>query len=109
MLANAGDVSLTTLASHGPTTQFKSLMGAAESRRDKLAAASRGVNLFLMYLAPGGANIPHHHDMEREIYYILRGSGDMVAAGGADGKRRTLWGALWRCVLYPAECHRGIL
>ena len=27
MLANAGDVPLTTLASHGPTTQFRLSMG----------------------------------------------------------------------------------
>jgi mannose-6-phosphate isomerase-like protein (cupin superfamily) len=85
MLANAGDVPLTTLASHGPTTQFKLLMGTTESKRDKLAAASQMVSLFLMDFAPGGTNIPHHHDMEEEIYYILRGSGDMVAGGGADG------------------------
>jgi len=85
MLANAGDVPFTTLASHGPTTQFKLLMGTTESKRDKLAAASQMVSLFLMDFAPGGTNIPHHHDMEEEIYYILRGSGDMVAGGGADG------------------------
>jgi mannose-6-phosphate isomerase-like protein (cupin superfamily) len=30
-------------------------------------------------------NIPHHHEMEEEIYYVLRGHGDMVAGGGADG------------------------
>jgi mannose-6-phosphate isomerase-like protein (cupin superfamily) len=84
-LANAGDVPLTTLASHGPTTQFKLLMGTTESKRDKLAAASQMVSLFLMDFAPGGTNIPHHHDMEEEIYYILRGSGDMVTGGGADG------------------------
>ena len=85
MLANAGDVPLTTLPSHGPTTQFKLLMGTTESKRDKLAAASQMVSLFLMDFAPGGTNIPHHHDMEEEIYYILRGSGEMVAGGGADG------------------------
>jgi mannose-6-phosphate isomerase-like protein (cupin superfamily) len=85
MLANAGDVPLTTLASHGPTTQFKLLMGTTGSKRDKLAAASQMVSLFLMDFAPGGTNIPHHHDMEEEIYYILRGSGEMVAGGGADG------------------------
>ncbi len=85
MLANAGDVPLTTLASHGPTTLFKLLMGTTESQRDKLAAASQMVSLFLMDFAPGGTNIPHHHEMEEEIYYVLRGSGDMVAGGGADG------------------------
>ena len=38
-----------------------------------------------MDFAPGGTNIPHHHETEEEIYYILRGSGQMVAGGGADG------------------------
>lgn len=85
MLANAADVPLQTLASHGPTTQFKLLMGTTESKRDKLAAASQMVSLFIMDFAPGGTNIPHHHEMEEEIYYILRGHGDMVAGGGADG------------------------
>ncbi|MGA1998017.1 MAG: cupin domain-containing protein [Bryobacteraceae bacterium] len=49
------------------------------------AAASQMVSLFIMNFAPGGTNIPHHHEMEEEIYYILRGHGDMVAGGGADG------------------------
>ncbi|MGA2581569.1 MAG: cupin domain-containing protein [Bryobacteraceae bacterium] len=85
MLANAGDVPPTTLPSHGPTTLFKLLMGTTASRRDKLAAASQMVSLFIMDFAPGGTNIPHHHEMEEEIYYILRGKGEMVAGGGADG------------------------
>ena len=38
-----------------------------------------------MDFAPGGTNIPHHHETEEEIYYILRGKGEMVAGGGADG------------------------
>jgi mannose-6-phosphate isomerase-like protein (cupin superfamily) len=43
------------------------------------------VSLFIMDFAPGGTNIPHHHEREEEIYYVLRGHGDMVAGGGADG------------------------
>ena len=43
------------------------------------------VSLFIMDFAPGGTNIPHHHEMEEEIYYVLRGKGEMVAGGGADG------------------------
>jgi len=85
MLANADDVPLTPVAGHGPTALFKLLMGTTESRRDRLAAASQMVSLFIMDFAPGGTNIPHHHEMEEEIYYILRGHGDMVAGGGADG------------------------
>ena len=85
MLANADDVPLVKLDSHGPTTQFKLLMGTTRSTRDRLAAASQMTSLFLMDFAPGGTNIPHHHEMEEEIYYVLRGHGDMVAGGGADG------------------------
>jgi mannose-6-phosphate isomerase-like protein (cupin superfamily) len=85
MLANAKDVPLVTVQGHGPTSLFKLLMGTTESTRDKLAAASQMVSVFIMDFAPGGTNIPHHHDMEEEIYYVLRGRGDMVAGGGADG------------------------
>jgi mannose-6-phosphate isomerase-like protein (cupin superfamily) len=85
MLANAADVPLVPVQGHGPTSLFKLLMGTTESTRDKLAAASQMVSLFIMDFAPGGTNIPHHHEMEEEIYLILRGHGDMVAGGGADG------------------------
>ena len=60
-------------------------MGTTASTRDKLAAASQMVSLFIMEFSPGGTNIPHHHDSEEEIYYVLQGAGDMVAGGGADG------------------------
>jgi mannose-6-phosphate isomerase-like protein (cupin superfamily) len=85
MIANMADVPLQVLAGHGPTTQFKLLIGTTESKRDKLAAASQMVSLFLMDFAPGGTNIPHHHEMEEEIYFVLKGSGEMVAGGGVDG------------------------
>ena len=85
MLANSGDGPLARVAGHGPTALFKLLMGTTESRRDRLAAASQMVSLFLMDFAPGGTNVPHHHEMAEEIYYILRGHGDMVAGGGEDG------------------------
>jgi mannose-6-phosphate isomerase-like protein (cupin superfamily) len=84
-LANTSEVSLVPVEGHGPTALFKLLMGTTESRRDKLAAANQMVSLFIMDFAPGGTNIPHHHEMEEEIYYILRGHGDMVAGGGVDG------------------------
>jgi mannose-6-phosphate isomerase-like protein (cupin superfamily) len=85
MIANTADVPLQVLSGHGPTTQFKLLIGTTESKRDKLAAASQMVSLFLMDFAPGGTNIPHHHETEEEIYFVLRGSGEMVAGGGIDG------------------------
>ena len=86
MLANADDVPLQVLGQHGPTTQFKLLMGLTSSKRDKLAAAYVMDSLFLMDFAPGGTNIPHNHPAEEEIYLLLRGSGDMVAGRDAEGK-----------------------
>ena len=84
-LANADAVALQPLDGHGGTVRFKLLMGTTESKRDKLAAAHKMVSLFIMDFEPGGTNIPHHHDMEEEIYFVLQGHGDMVAGGGADG------------------------
>lgn len=86
MLANADDVQLQILGQHGPTSQFKLLMGPTSSQRDKLAAAYVMDSLFLMDFAPGGTNIPHNHPAEEEIYLLLRGSGDMVAGLDANGK-----------------------
>ncbi len=85
MIANADDVKLQILGGHGPTAQFKLLMGTTDSTRDKLASATIMVSLFIMDFAPGGTNIPHHHETEEEIYFVLRGQGEMVAGGGADG------------------------
>jgi mannose-6-phosphate isomerase-like protein (cupin superfamily) len=86
MLANADDVQLQVLGQHGPTTQFKLLMGLTSSKRDKLAAAMVMNSLFIMDFAPGGTNIPHNHPAEEEIYLILRGAGEIVAGRDADGK-----------------------
>jgi mannose-6-phosphate isomerase-like protein (cupin superfamily) len=85
MMANSGEVPYVKVEGHGETVHFKLLMGTTASKRDKLAAASQMVSLFIMDFEPGGTNIPHHHEMAEEIYYILRGHGDMVAGGGLDG------------------------
>lgn len=86
MLASADDVELRQLSGHGPTSRFKLLMGPTTAgKRDKLAAANVVVEMFIMEFSPGGTNIPHHHDNAEEIYYVLRGHGDMVAGGGIDG------------------------
>jgi hypothetical protein len=86
MIANSADVNLQVLGSHGPTTQFKLLMGTTESTRDKLSAASEMTSLFIMDFAPGGTNIPHNHAREEEIYLLMRGTGDIVASKTADGQ-----------------------
>lgn len=85
LIANMEDVPLETVSGHPPSTQYRLLMGGVESKRDRLAAAHVLTSLFVMEFAPGGTNIPHHHDNEEEIYLVLDGSGDMVAGGGIDG------------------------
>lgn len=86
MIANADDVPSQVLGSHGPTTKFQLLLGTTESTRDRLAAACQVTSLFIMDFAAGGTNIPHRHDKEEEIYYILRGRGDIVAGETNEGK-----------------------
>lgn len=86
MIASADEVPFQVLGSHGPTTTFQLLMGTTESIRDKLAAACQVNSLFEMDFAAGGTNIPHRHDDEEEIYYILRGMGDIVAGETDEGK-----------------------
>jgi mannose-6-phosphate isomerase-like protein (cupin superfamily) len=85
-IANADDVGRQVLGQHGPTTQFKLLMGLTTSKRDKLAAALVMNSLFLMEFAPGGTNIPHRHATEEEIYLVLRGAGEMVAGKDPEGR-----------------------
>jgi mannose-6-phosphate isomerase-like protein (cupin superfamily) len=86
MIANSDEVPLQILGSHGPTTQFKLLLGTTESTRDKLAAATQVNSLFIMDFNAGGTNIPHRHDDEEEIYFILRGHGEIVAGESSDGR-----------------------
>lgn len=86
MIANAEEVTFQVLGYHGPSTTFRLLMGTTESTRDKLAAACQVTSLFIMDFAAGGTNIPHRHDDEEEIYFILRGKGDIVAGETTDGK-----------------------
>ncbi len=86
MTANTDEVPFQVLGSHGPTTTFQLLMGTTESTRDRLASACQVTSLFIMDFAAEGTNIPHRHDDEEEIYYILRGSGEIVAGETPEGK-----------------------
>ena len=86
MIANSDKVERQVLGQHGPTTLFRLMMGTTASKRDRLAAAYQVNSLFIMDFAPGGTNIPHRHSTEEEIYFILRGSGEMVAGETPDGK-----------------------
>lgn len=84
-MANADEVELQILRQHGPTTQFKLLMGTTFSRRDRLSAARQVNSLFIMDFDTNGTNIPHSHPREEEIYYVLKGHGDMVAGADEEG------------------------
>jgi mannose-6-phosphate isomerase-like protein (cupin superfamily) len=85
-IASAEEVPFQVLGYHGPTTTFQLLMGTTESTRDKLAAACQVTSLFVMDFAAGGTNIPHRHEDEEEIYYLIRGKGDIVAGETAEKK-----------------------
>jgi len=78
-IANADDVDLQVLGSHGPSTQYKLLMGDTTSERDRLASASQMKSLFIMDFAPRGTNNPHRHATQEEAYFVLQGNGYMVA------------------------------
>jgi mannose-6-phosphate isomerase-like protein (cupin superfamily) len=83
--ANIEDVPTGLVSGHPSSTLYRLLMGDVESKRDRLAAGHVLTSLFLMEIAPGGTNFPHHHEREEEIYLVLSGHGDMVAGGGTDG------------------------
>jgi uncharacterized RmlC-like cupin family protein len=85
LLANIDDVKEQTVGGHPASALYQLLMGDTKSTRDKLAAAHVLTSLFVMSIAPGGTNFPHHHEREEEIYLVLDGHGDMVAGGGMDG------------------------
>ncbi len=84
-IANADDVELQVLGSHGPTTQYKLLMGDITSTRDRLASASQMKSLFIMDFSTHGTNNPHRHSTQEEVYFILQGHGYMVAGLDAYG------------------------
>ena len=83
--ANIEDVPTNFVKGHPSSSLYRLLMGDADSKRDRIAAGRVLTSLFLMEIAPGGTNFPHHHQREEEIYLVLSGNGDMVAGGGMDG------------------------
>ena len=83
--ANIEDVPTTTVSGHPDSTRYRLLMGDVDSKRDRIAAGRVLTSLFLMEIAPGGTNFPHHHEREEEIYLVLSGRGMMVAGSGMDG------------------------
>lgn len=83
--ANIDDVPTQPVRGHPLSAQYRLLMGDADSKRDRIAAGRVMTSLFLMEIAGGGTNFPHHHEREEEIYLLLEGRGDIVAGGGMDG------------------------
>jgi mannose-6-phosphate isomerase-like protein (cupin superfamily) len=85
LIANYDDVKLQQVGGHPPSTLYRLMMGDTKSTRDRIAAGHVLTSLFVMEFAPGGTNLPHHHDREEEIYFVLQGNGEMVAGGGTGG------------------------
>ena len=83
--ANMKDVPTAIVSGHPESSRFRLLMGDVDSKRDRIAAGRVLTSLFLLEIAPGGTNFPHHHEREEEIYLVLSGHGTMVAGGGMDG------------------------
>lgn len=84
-IANLDDVKKQQVGGHPASTLYQLLIGDVHSKRDRIAAGHVLTSLFVMEIAPGGTNFPHHHEREEEIYLLLDGSGEMVAGGGMDG------------------------
>lgn len=84
-IANTGEVKKQVVGNHPPSTLYQLLVGDTRSTRDRMAAGAVLTSLFVMDMAPGGTNFPHHHDREEELYVVLEGQGEMVAGGGAEG------------------------
>jgi mannose-6-phosphate isomerase-like protein (cupin superfamily) len=83
--ANIDSVPTQTVNGHPASALYRLLLGDINSKRDRIAAGRAVTSLFVMEIAPGGTNFPHHHEREEEIYLVLSGHGDIVAGGGADG------------------------
>ena len=89
-MVNAGEVQLQEMPGHGKTSLFRMLLGPHNTPGpgkipNQLQVAQVVEGMYVIEFAPTGTNIPHHHMMEEEIYYLIRGHGDMVAGGGFDG------------------------
>ena len=103
MTASADDVRLQVLPSHGPTTQFKLLMGTTQSKRDKLAVAQQINSLFLMDFAAGRHEYPPPARQGRGN--LLRSARSRRHGGGQrrGEKGNTVSHQAGRCLLFHAE------
>jgi mannose-6-phosphate isomerase-like protein (cupin superfamily) len=83
--ANIEDVPTGFVGGHPDSTLYRLLLGDSSQTRDRIDVGNAITSFFLMEIAPGGTNFPHHHQREEEIYIVLDGHGDMVAGDGGDG------------------------
>jgi mannose-6-phosphate isomerase-like protein (cupin superfamily) len=84
-IANLEAVKEQPVQGHPGSVLYKLLVGPRTSTRDTISAAYVVTSFFWMDFAPGGTNLPHHHETAEEIYLVLDGQGDIVAGGGMDG------------------------
>lgn len=85
LIANIDEIEKQTVGGHPDSVVYQLMMGATDSKRDRIAAGHLLTSLYIMEFKPGGTNFPHHHDTEEEIYVLLDGQGQMVAGSGMDG------------------------
>jgi mannose-6-phosphate isomerase-like protein (cupin superfamily) len=84
-IVNLSAVKEETVSGHPSSVLYKLLLGPRSGKRDAIDDAYGVVSFFWMDFAPGGTNLPHHHETAEEIYLVVDGEGDMVAGGGMDG------------------------
>ena len=108
LLANADDVAFVPVEGHGQTVLFKLLMGTTASRRDKLAAASRMVSLFIMDFAPGGTT-SRTTTPWRKRFITSCAAMAIWSPAAARWQRGPLSGQRRRRVFHSVECHGRIL
>lgn len=84
-VANLDELKEQTVEGHPTSVRYKLLIGPRTATRDRINATYTVADFFLMDFAPGGTNLPHHHEVAEEIYLVLDGEGQIAAGGGMDG------------------------
>ena len=82
---NLDDVKEETVQGHPTSVLYKLLVGPRTGKRDAIDDAYVVTSFFWMDFAPGGTNLPHHHETAEEVYLVTGGEGEMVAGSGSDG------------------------
>jgi mannose-6-phosphate isomerase-like protein (cupin superfamily) len=74
-----------TVSGHPSSVLYKLLVGSHTASRDAIDQAYIVTSFFWMDFAPGGTNLPHHHEGAEEIYLVMDGQGEMAAGSVMDG------------------------